>query len=397
MAKEKYIKRGLAAMILIMLVLIWMIGNSGMTEPLGLPRETDLDLPGDFERFYDYGERVNAWRERYGIRVREDGRYGVESVGRRYLRYGEGAVGDRFEAWDLDRRGHEGRLSEFVKLDIDSDMNYDGTIDNYDPADQGLYETTPPGVIMGEGELAKLIIRFRMNHVGFQEWEGTHRGWQNPRTRVHPQVHEDSEKRLDSAVDAELDAEEWKAIQSGVGFQGHAVVTMEVVGINREVQSGLFKNFNEEKESTGRIRVWADEKKKKLLLDSGVASKRVYQWSAENRFFPENLPGGVPRIIYVEGVSKYGNYIGDLRILVTVSWVDRNVKRGGQSGGESVAEVNRHATMPIDIGNRSFRAAYDHILFTVKEEPQKKEFINNNAERIWFNPDGTLQTQEQYQ
>jgi hypothetical protein len=377
MMTEKNILRGLAGGLVIALLLIWMMGNDGLTEPVGLPRETDLDLPGDFERYYDYGERVNAWRERYGIDARGE-RWGVDSVGERYVRYGVNAQGERYEIRGPDyRREHEGRLARFVKLDIDADMNYDGTIDNYDPADQGLYETTPPGLILGIEEMSKLVIRFRMNRIGFQEWEDS-------RVKVDPRARANSDGRTET--------EKWEEIQGGVGFQGHAVVTMEVVGINRSVQSGLFKDFEQEKKGTGRIRVWRDEKKKDLLLDSGVASKRVYEWSAENRFFPENLPGGVPRTVYVEGVSKSGQYIGDIRLLVTVSWRDRSEKRlgkSGDSGGETVAAVNRRADEPIEIGNRSYRAAYDHILFTVKEEPQRKEFINNNVERIWLNPDGT--------
>jgi len=139
MVTERNIKRGLAGMLAVTLALIWMMGKVGKTEPVGLPRETDLDLPGDFEQFYDYGERVNAWREQYGIRAR-GGRYGVESIGRRYERYGIDASGKRYEIIGVnDRMGAEGRLSKFVKLDVDSDMNYDGTIDNFDPADQGLY------------------------------------------------------------------------------------------------------------------------------------------------------------------------------------------------------------------------------------------------------------------
>jgi len=387
MVTGKNIKRGLAGLLVILLVAIWMIGKDGMTEPVGLPRETDLDLPGDFEQYYDYGERVNVWRERYGIKAR-GGRYGVESIGRRYARYGEGYRGGRFEAYDLDRRGHEGRLSEFVKLDIDSDMNYDGTIDNYDPADQGLYETTPPGLILGKGEMAKLIIRFRMNHVGFQQWENVHRA----RILVDPRVTADPDKQIDP--DKQSDPKKWEDLNEGVGFHGHAVVTIEAIGVNRDVQSGLFESFNKEKQSAGRIRVWRGEEKKELLLDSGVASKRVYEWSAENRFFPENLPGGVPRTIYVEGVSRYGRHIGDVRLLITVSWRDRSVKSRGSNGRpskETVASVNKHADQPIDIGNKTYRAAYDHILFTVKDEPQEKGFINNNMERIWLNPDGTPQ------
>jgi len=170
------------------------------------------------------------------------------------------------------------------------------------------------------------------------------------------------------------------------------VVTIEVVGVNREVQSGLFESFRKEREAVGRIRVWRDDKKKELILDSGVASKRIFEWRVEDRYFPENLPGGIPRTLYVEGVSKSGHYLGDMRLLLTVTWRDRTIKSREKFIHPTVgtpASVKKHAKPNVNIANVSYRAAYDHILFTVKDEPQEKEFINNNVERVWLNVDGT--------
>ena len=48
---------------------------------------------------------------------------------------------------------------KLAKLDLDGDLNYDGTINNDDPADNGAFQQTPPGLVVGKGEMSKVVIR----------------------------------------------------------------------------------------------------------------------------------------------------------------------------------------------------------------------------------------------
>lgn len=255
--------------------------------------ETELDLPADFHKYY--GQRVNQWRD------------------------------------------HERKIA---KLDIDVDMSYDGTIDDEDPADQGAFESTPPGLVLGVGEMTKVIAR------------------------VTPY-------RVD--------------------FEGEVVIGLEVAGINRAVRTGQFESFDQEVASTGRIRVWRDSERKELLLDSANPDKRYYEWVADDRIYPANLPGIYPRTFYVEGVSVAGavsgggkeivsgkevvssaqGFSGDLRLLMTVSHRERGTPR------ESYPEYRQRFV-------KSFRTTFDHILFTVRSQPNPKDFINNNSEGVWL-------------
>lgn len=255
--------------------------------------ETEMDLPADFHRYY--GQRVNGW---------------------------------------------EDRERKVAKLDIDGDMNYDGTIDNDDPADNGAFESTPPGLVVGKGEMTKILIRV-------------------------------SPYRID--------------------FRGEVVIGLEVAGVNRAARSGQFGSFEEEIASTGRIRVWADPARTELLLDSANPEKRYHEWVADDRAYPANLPGIYPRSIYVEGVSVAGEidgggkyvvssgkgmapesgYTGDLRLLMTISHRETGTPR------EEYPEYRKRFI-------KSFRTSFDHILFTVQREPQRKDFINNNAEGVWL-------------
>ncbi|MCB1078091.1 MAG: hypothetical protein KDM64_09725 [Verrucomicrobiae bacterium] len=260
--------------------------------PLDRGLETEMDLPSDFHKYY--GQRVNQWR-------------------------------------DIERK--------IAKLDIDADMNYDGTIDNSDPADNGAFESTPPGVMLGEGELTKVLIRI-------------------------------TPYRID--------------------YKGEVVLTLEVAGINRAAKSGQFDSFEEETAATGHIKVWKDASRRELLLDSADPEKRYYEWYAEDTVYPANLPGVFPRFVYVEGVSVAGSakglsakevisgkgvaeggyYSGDLRLLATISHREPGAER------ESYPEYRKRFL-------KSYRTTFDHILFTVLEQPQEKVFINNNAEGVW--------------
>lgn len=281
--------------ILPMALLMAFLAGPGTEAQEQLPRgeETEMDLPGDFHKYY--GQRVNQWRDT-----------------ERYI----------------------------AKLDIDGDMNYDGTIDNDDPADNGAFEGTPPGLIVGEGELTKILVRLRPYRVN---------------------------------------------------FKGEVVIGLEVAGVNRADRSGQFESFEEEVASTGRIRVWGDEARTELLLDSADPERRYYEWVVDDQTYPANLPGIYPRKVYVEGVSVAGKpqpdakgvvvspkgglpaegFAGDLRLLMTVSHREAGTDR------ESYPTYRKRMV-------KAFRTSFDHILFTVMEQPQAKDFINNNAEGVWL-------------
>lgn len=207
-----------------------------------------------------------------------------------------------------------------AKIDLDGDLNADGVISNSDPADGGAFEGTPPGLQVGVGEMTKVLLR------------------------VTPY-------RVD--------------------FDGEVVVSLEVAGINRGDKTGQFASFDDEARSTGRVRVWKDPSKKVLLLDSADPNRRYVEWSTQYREYPYNLPGTIPRVVYVEGVKASNMYQGDVRLLVSCS------HRKPGTTPETYVESRKKLL-------KSFRTSFDHILFTVRPQPLEKEYVNNNAEGVWL-------------
>lgn len=262
------------------------------TDPTPPSLQTNRDVPADFHKYF--GQRVNGWRD---------------------------------------------RERQIAKLDMDADMNHDGTISNVDPADNGAFEATPPGMILGVGERTRVVIRL---------------------------------------------------VPYRVDFDGEVVVTLEVEGINRSVKSGEFATLDEELAQMGHIRVWRDASRKELLLDSRDPAKRVVEFATRYKTYPYNLPLEVPRFVFVEGVSSSPIHSGDIRLLVTCS--HRAIKEpayaevSGKSGKSGkIAEPAAEEKQPL---LRSFRTSFDHILFTVQPKPQFKEFINANNEGVWYSPAG---------
>lgn len=258
--------------------------------------QTNKDIPADFHKYY--GQRVNSWK-------------------------------------DTER--------QIAKIDLDADMNQDGNLSNTDPADGGSFEATPPGLILGEGEMSRVILIL---------------------------------------------------LPYRVDFDGEVVVTLEVEGINRADRTGEYANLDDELASMGHIRVWRDKTKKQLLLDSKNPSKRVAEFTTRYKTYPYNLPMTVPRYVYVEGVRSSPRFTGDVRLLLTVS------HRGTQaveppkskesiqkqtSSKEPVAVVPE----PAKLGIKSFRTSFDHILLTVQKKPLAKQFINDNNAGVWIAPPGT--------
>lgn len=263
----------------------------GVLEPAPPALQTNRDIPADFHKYY--GQRVNSWRD---------------------------------------------RERQIAKLDMDADMNQDGTISNVDPADNGAFEATPPGLILGQGELTRVVIRL---------------------------------------------------VPYRVDFDGEVVVSLEVEGINRSVKSGDFASLDEEMASMGHIRVWKDSNKKTLLLDSQDPAKRVVEFTTQYKTYPYNLPLEVPRFVFIEGVKSSPIHTGDIRLLVTcahraigeVGYADLTSGKTSGKAGEPIPEKKAGLI-------KSFRTSFDHILFTVQPKPLAKEFINGNNEGVWVSPSG---------
>jgi hypothetical protein len=207
---------------------------------------------------------------------------------------------------------------KLAKIDLDGDFNYDGTIDNDDPADNGGFQQTPPGLVVGKGELSKLIIRLTPYKID---------------------------------------------------YQGRAKVKLQVDGINRADKSGEFASGAE---SMGHIIVWRDAGCTEKLIDSRDPSKRSFEWTLEQRS-PANLQI-VPRTLYVQGVSVSPNYSGDIRLLLSVY-------------DDNVATANSPNINPAKWVD-TFRPSFDHLLFTVRGNPQPKNYINNNIEGVWLTAKG---------
>jgi hypothetical protein len=161
-----------------------------------------------------------------------------------------------------------------AKVDIDGDFNYDGQIDNADPGDNGPVQTTPPGLIVHTGKLTKVVLR------------------------VSPK---------------------------GLAFDGEAVVTLDVRGINRGDASGEFGSPDEAAAMTGRIRVYADAGKSQLLLDS--VTKPSHSWSFTQEVFNANQPNMLPRSLYIEGLKNSGQFAGDIALTATVSYAGETKKK----------------------------------------------------------------------
>jgi hypothetical protein len=173
------------------------------------------------------------------------------------------------------RRNATGKIA---KLDLDGDFNYDGVIDNYDPGDNGLAQVTSPGMVLGKGEMTRMVIRL-------------------------------SPYQLD--------------IDTRVRFEFSAC------GVNRGDKTGRFESLEQELSAVGHVRIWADAGKTKLLIDSSKADQRVFNLILPN-LNPENTMA-VPRAVYVEGIKPSGTFSGDIRLLVRI--VDVRADEAGQKRG----------------------------------------------------------------
>ena len=158
------------------------------------------------------------------------------------------------------------REMRIAKIDLDADFNLDGVVSDTDPGDGGLFENTPPGLVVGVGEFSKLILR------------------------LYPY-------RLD--------------------FDGDMVVSLEFNGINRAHESGRFASEADLMANVGHVRVW-DLSRTRLYLDSRDPNRRYVEWTWDKSVYPANHPNMIPRAFYVEGVTPSGRYMGDVQLVATV-------------------------------------------------------------------------------
>lgn len=203
----------------------------------------------------------------------------------------------------VDEKGRPS-VPRIAKIDLDGDLDFTGTINNEDPYSQGRFEYNPPGLELGVGEVTRLLVRFKT----YEE-----------------------------------------------DYSGSLKVTLEVAGINRDSASGSFPGGPGGQ--VGRIRVWRDQQRTELLLDSADSAKSK-TWTVDNT----QLARGVPRTLYVEGVEVSPKAEGDLRLLIFA---------------EHFADGSGAA------GSGLYQPAFDHMLLTVRKEPVPKDFINGNAEGVW--------------
>jgi hypothetical protein len=190
------------------------------------------------------------------------------------------------------------------RVDVDADMNYDGEISN-DSSDDGDLESSPPGLIVGKGEMSKLLLRL------------------SPFKRV----------RAGAPASKTVSGPDIK-------------VQMETRPIFLGSAKGTFPDAQAEAEKAGHIRIWTNEKREVLLLDSKDTNKRSVQWPLDDEQAPgsvyvETVEGSVPGSLHMLTVTmfKQGSNVTDPKnasdfILVTPR--DQTVRRDPGPSGEGL-------------------------------------------------------------
>ena len=141
------------------------------------------------------------------------------------------------------------------KVKIEGDVNYSNTIDSTDASLGNHPKRNPHGLIIGAGELTKLILTTQPN----------------PDRQI--QVGKPKDKLPFPIL----------------------VASLEIKGINLADKKGRFASFEEEVATSGRILVWLDHTKRNLLLDSSDPTRRRIEWP-----YASSVP---PERVFVEGLT----------------------------------------------------------------------------------------------
>lgn len=147
-------------------------------------------------------------------------------------------------------------VSPFIgRVKIEGDVNYSTTIDGVDAALGNEAKRNPNGLIIGAGEMTKLLLTCEPNA-------------DRQSTVGEPKV------RLPFPV---------------------LVASLELRGINLADKKGRFASFEEEVAACGHVLVWLDHTKRYLLLDSSDPARRRVEWP-----YASSVP---PERVFVEGLS----------------------------------------------------------------------------------------------
>lgn len=141
------------------------------------------------------------------------------------------------------------------KVKIEGDVNYDTIIGGYDRALGNAAKRNPYGLIIGSGELSKLLLTCQPN-ADRQPGIGA--------PKVKMPFHQ-------------------------------LVASLDIRGVNLSRGDGKFATFEDEVAYCGRILVWLDHTRRYLLLDSADPERRRVEWPYSNSVPPER--------VFVEGVQ----------------------------------------------------------------------------------------------
>lgn len=131
------------------------------------------------------------------------------------------------------------------RVDIDSDMNYNGVICN-DGSEGGDQESSPPGLIIGHKQMTKVVFRITpYGATGLKETDAS-----------------------------------------------KLVCSLEIRALNQARSNGQFASEEAAVKASGHLRIWSDDKRSRLLLDSRDKSKGRIEW-------PVNAPDA-PGFVYAE-------------------------------------------------------------------------------------------------
>lgn len=143
-------------------------------------------------------------------------------------------------------------ITPLGKVGINADFNYDGQVWLGEGSN---FKITPPGLQVGTDEMTKVLL------------------FCNPDPVYLPQIGSPKVK---------------------MNFHKLAVI-LDVRGVDLGKRNGQYRSLDKEIEKCGRVIVWADKKRKNLLLDSSDPTRRRLVWS-----YADSVP---LTHVYIEGVQ----------------------------------------------------------------------------------------------